>query len=61
LYQGKIIYLIDFGNIRFKNDPFFEKKDYTDYKNFQHHKLTIICNALKNNIDPWQEINKYSS
>ena len=43
------LYLLDFGNIRFKEDLFFEKHDYDTYKTKQHHKLQLICQALSDN------------
>lgn len=38
-----IISIIDFGNIRLKEDDFFKVNDYEKYKKIQHNKLNTIC------------------
>jgi tRNA A-37 threonylcarbamoyl transferase component Bud32 len=51
-----IIYLIDFGNIRFYKDDFFILKDFTKYREKQHRKLYNICNAVSRRENPWKII-----
>ena len=51
-----IIYLIDFGNIRFYKDDFFILKDFTKYREKQHRKLYNICVAISKNENPWKVI-----
>ena len=57
--KDDIIHLIDFGNIRFRNDEFFLRRDYLGYREWQHKKLSIICNAVYENKDPWKELHEY--
>jgi len=38
-----IISIIDFGNIRLKDETFFKKHNYDKYKQIQHNKLNTIC------------------
>jgi len=44
--NNNTIILIDFGNIRFKKDKYFESKSYEEYVFRQHSKLDVIMNNL---------------
>jgi len=51
-----IIYLIDFGNIRFYEDEFFLQNNFHQYREKQHRKLYNICTAISRKEDPWKVI-----
>ena len=50
--QNNQIYLIDFGNIRFFGDKFFEENDFKVYRQMQHNKLYKICLYISQNKNP---------
>ena len=52
--QNNQIYLIDFGNIRFFGDKFFEENDFNKYREMQHNKLYKICVYVSENKNPWK-------
>jgi len=58
LVLNGIIKIIDFGNIRFKSDIYFKENDYNEYERFQHRKMRIICNYVKEGKSSWNELRK---
>ena len=50
------IFLIDFGNIRIKGEPFFETNNFNTYRTKQHSKLYKICESISQNKNGWDVI-----
>lgn len=50
------IFLIDFGNIRIKGEPFFETNNFNTYRRKQHSKLYKICESISQNKNGWDVI-----
>ena len=50
------IFLIDFGNIRIKGEPFFQTNNFITYRTKQHSKLFNICKAISKNKNGWDVI-----